>query len=78
MCVKYLCCDTIQMKQTGLMKASQNGHADTVKVLLVAEADPNITDKVKLLWVYLYSSDLVCDAAVWVDCSFFCCHEESS
>ena len=49
MCVKYLCCDTIQMKQTGLMKASQNGHADTVKVLLVAEADPNITDKVKLL-----------------------------
>ena len=30
------------------MEASDNGHVDTVRVLLEAKADPNITNKVKL------------------------------
>ena len=38
----------IQLGWTGLMWASMNGHTGTVRVLLEAKADPNITDEVKL------------------------------
>ena len=38
----------IQDGETALMWASAHGHTDTVKALLEAKADPNITDKVKL------------------------------
>ena len=33
---------------TCLMRASDDGHVDTVRVLLEAKADPNITNEVKL------------------------------
>ena len=38
----------IQDGETALMLASGGGYTDTVKALLEAKADPNITDKVKL------------------------------
>ena len=41
----------LQDGETALMQASGGGHTDTVKVLLDAKADPNITDKVKLQWI---------------------------
>ena len=36
---------------TCLMEASERGHVDTVRVLLEAKADPNITDEVKLHYI---------------------------
>ena len=39
---------------TCLMSASWNGHVDTVRVLLEAKADPNITDEVKLHYSHCY------------------------
>ena len=38
----------IQHGSTGLMEASESGHVDTVRTLLEAKADPNITNEVKL------------------------------
>ncbi len=37
---------TIQHGSTSLMEASDEGHLDTVRVLLEAKADPNITNEV--------------------------------
>jgi hypothetical protein len=42
------------------MRASGGGYTETVSVLLVAKADPNITDEVKLHYShYLYNSNLM-------------------
>ena len=38
----------VQYGVTGLMAASVGGYTETVRVLLEAKADPNITDEVKL------------------------------
>ena len=35
------------------MKASLCGHIGTVRTLLEAKADPNITDEVNLLWLFV-------------------------
>ena len=44
--------------ETGLMEASWRGNIDTVRVLLEAKADPNITDEVKLHYSHcLYNSN---------------------
>ena len=42
--IVYVCC--IQEGLTSLMLATNNGHAEVVKELLDAKADPNLTDKV--------------------------------
>lgn len=52
--IKVICYSTscvfviIQADKTGLMYTSLNGDTDTLKVLLEAGADPNITNEVKL------------------------------
>ena len=49
----------IQVGSTGLMRASERGHTGTVRILLEAKADPNITDEVKLHYSHcLYNSTL--------------------
>ena len=46
------------------MKASERGHTNTVQVLLEANADPNITDEVKLNYSHcLYN--LIHYVTVW-------------
>ena len=45
----YSLLSIIQDGWTALMKASENGHTDVVKVLVEAKADLNITDKVNLM-----------------------------
>lgn len=54
---------------TSLMWASNNGHTDTVKVLLDAKADFNITDNVRLqaLCIIKYY-----DVILIVTCTGFC------
>ena len=50
----------IQDGETGLMEASRYNYTDTVKVLLEAKADPNITNEVKLHYSHcLYNSNLM-------------------
>ena len=50
----------IQHGYTGLMFASQEDFTETVRVLLEAKADPNITDEVKLHYSRcLYNSNLM-------------------
>ena len=45
--------------KTGLMKASKRGYAETVRVLLEAKADPNITNQVKLHYSHcLYNTQI--------------------
>ena len=41
----------LQDGETALMLASGGGCTDTLKALLEAKADPNITNKVKLQWI---------------------------
>ena len=49
----------IQFGWTGLMRASEYGHTSTVRILLEAKADPNITDEVKLHYSHcLYNSTI--------------------
>ena len=56
----------IQNGYTGLMWVSQEGSTDTVRVLLEAKADPNITDEVKLHHShYLYNSNLMHYVTGW-------------
>ena len=60
----------IQNGMTGLMKASEGGSTETVRVFLEAKADPNITDEVKLHYSHcLYNSDLMHYVTEWRDCS---------
>ena len=46
--ISIRCVHFIQEGWTGLMTASFGGYIDTVRVLLEAKADPNITNEVKL------------------------------
>ena len=56
----------IQNGVTGLMMASGGGHTATVRVLLEAKADPNITNEVKLHYSHcLYNSDLMHYVTGW-------------
>ena len=56
----------IQRGMTGLMEATLRGNIDTVRVLLEAKADPNITDEVKLHYShYLYNSNLMHYVTGW-------------
>ena len=49
----------IQNGRTVLMKASEGGYTETVRVLLEAKADPNITTKVKLHYSHcLYNTQI--------------------
>ena len=51
---------------TGLMRASDEGYTETVRVLLEAKADPNITDEVKLHYSHcLYNSNLMHYVTEW-------------
>ena len=50
----------LQDGMSGLMEASREGFIDTVRVLLEAKADPNITDDVRLHYSHcLYNSNLM-------------------
>ena len=56
----------IQLGWTGLMRAVENHHAYTVRALLEAKADPNITDEVKLHYSHcLYNSSLMHYVTEW-------------
>ena len=56
----------IQLGRTSLMEASLRGYTDTVRVLLEAKADPNITDEVKLHYSHcLYNSNLMHYVTEW-------------
>ena len=46
----------IQLGWTGLMRASELGHTSTMRILIEAKADPNITDEVKVHYNCLYNS----------------------
>jgi ankyrin repeat protein len=51
---------------TCLMEASGYGHIDTVRVLLEAKADPNITNEVKLYYSHcLYNNTNTHYVTVW-------------
>lgn len=52
-----------QYGETGLMQASRLGVVDTVMILLEANANPNITNKVK--FHYLYNSKLMHYVTGW-------------
>ena len=48
------------------MAASEGGYTETVRVLLEAKADPNITDEVKLHYSHcLYNSNLMHYVTGW-------------
>ena len=56
----------IQWGRTGLMEASEKRYTDTVRALLEAKADPNITDEVKLHYSHcLYNSNLMHYVTGW-------------
>ena len=60
------------------MEASKDGYIDTVRVLLEAKADPNITDEVKLHYSHcLYNSNLMYYVIEWSDCSTLGCPKRS-
>ena len=49
----------VQYGKTGLMAASEGGYTETVRVLLEAKADPNITNRVKLHYCHcLYNTQI--------------------
>ena len=52
-CIVYSLLSIIQYGRTALMRASDEGHTEVVKVLVEAKADLNITDKVNLIINYL-------------------------
>ena len=55
-CIVYSLLSIIQDGRTALMKASDNGHTEVVKVLVEAKAELNITDQVNLMsTIYLHS-----------------------
>ena len=56
----------LQDGMTGLMAASLGGFVDTVRVLLEAKADPNLTDDVRLHYSHcLYNSNLMHYVTEW-------------
>ena len=57
-CIVYSLLSIIQVGRTALMKASDNGHTEVVKVLAEAKADLNITDQVNLIINYLLTHSL--------------------
>ena len=60
----------IQKGVTGLMLASDEGYTETVRVLLEAKANPNVTDEVKLHYSHcLYNSNLMHYVTGWMGCS---------
>ena len=52
-CIVYSLLSVIQIGETALMKASNEGHTEVVKVLAEAKADRNITDQVNPIINYL-------------------------
>ena len=48
-CIVYSLLSIIQFGGTALMKASDNGHTEVVKVLVEAKADLNFIDQVNLI-----------------------------
>ena len=54
-CIVYSLLSIIQFGRTALMKASDGGHTEVVKVLVEAKADLNITDQVILIINYILS-----------------------
>ena len=60
----------IQDGKTSLMIASENDSRDVVRVLLEANADPNVTTEVKLHYSHcLYNSNLMYYFTEWMECS---------
>ena len=59
-CMVYSLLSIIQNGETALMKASENGDTEVVKVLVEAKADLNITDQVNLIINYLLTLIWVC------------------
>ena len=56
----------IQWGNTCLMEACEGGYTDTVKALLEAKADPNITKEVKLHYSHcLYNSNSMQYVTEW-------------
>ena len=56
----------IQNGHTGLIWASGCGYTDSVRVILEAKADPNITNEVKLHYSHcLYNSNLMYYVTEW-------------
>ena len=62
-CIVYSLLSVIQIGETALMKASNEGHTEVVKVLVEAKADLNITDQVNPIINYLLTLtiDVYCD-----------------
>ena len=56
----------IQSGRTDLMEASGRGYADTVRVLLEAKADPNITNEVNHQRQVIRIAENIFDAT-WVE-----------
>ena len=71
-----VCVCGVQEGLTALMLATQTGHAEVVKALLHANADPNITENVSIereMVVSLFIDNFCFSTDCWMERVAFCC-----